>query len=125
MPNLSANLQGHLQLNGQLVQPTVALDLVGNQIKLNDLNINKVTLKGHVDMAKQTAGELALQVNKFQSGDVKLDTLDLTLHGNEAQHNLTLVSQGEPVAPKLSLEGQFDRATQRWQGALKQVSIAS
>ncbi|HDR0612426.1 autotransporter assembly complex protein TamB [Pasteurella multocida] len=125
MPNLSANLQGHLQLNGQLVQPTVALDLVGHQIKFNDLNINKVTLKGHVDMAKQTAGELALQVNKFQSGEVKLDTLDLTLHGNEAQHNLTLVSQGEPVAPKLSLEGQFDRATQRWQGALKQVSIAS
>ncbi|MGC6247839.1 translocation/assembly module TamB domain-containing protein [Bisgaard Taxon 45] len=125
MPNLNANLQGYLQLNGQLVQPSIALDLVGHHIQLNDLNINQVSLKGDVDMANQTAGELVLQVNKFQSGEVKLDTLNLTLRGNEAQHSLTLMSQGAPVAPKLTLKGQFDRATQRWQGTLEQVSIAS
>ncbi|MGC6376801.1 translocation/assembly module TamB domain-containing protein [Bisgaard Taxon 45] len=125
MPNLNANLQGYLQLNGQLVQPSIALDLVGHHIQLNDLNINQVSLKGDVDIANQTAGELVLQVNKFQSGEVKLDTLNLTLRGNEAQHSLTLMSQGAPVAPKLTLKGQFDRATQRWQGTLEQVSIAS
>ncbi|MGY4676580.1 autotransporter assembly complex protein TamB [Pasteurella sp. P03HT] len=125
VPNLAASLQGNVKLTGNISQPALDVDLTGERIQFNDLNLNNITLKGHTDLSNQSQGELTLQLDKFNYGDVKLDQAMLRLQGNEPAHQLTLTSQGSPIAPKLNIQGHFDRATQIWQGSLNQIAIQS
>ncbi|UEA16300.1 translocation/assembly module TamB [Pasteurella canis] len=125
VPNLSASLQGKVNLTGHIAQPIIDADIIGNQIKFNEFNLNKILLKGQVDLANQSQGQLDLQLDNLNYGDVKLNNAKLALQGNEHAHQLNLSSQGTPVAPNLNIEGSFDRKTQIWQGTLSQVAIQS
>ncbi|WP_101776201.1 autotransporter assembly complex protein TamB [Pasteurella oralis] len=125
IPNLSASLQGKVNLTGNITQPIVDIDLMGNQIKFDELKLNKIHLKGQADLANQSQGQLDFQVDNFNYGDVKLNYATLALTGNESDHQLSINSQGTPVAPKFNLKGSFDRAEQVWQGTLSQVVIQS
>ncbi|AKD38875.1 hypothetical protein I926_07795 [Pasteurella multocida subsp. multocida OH4807] len=125
VPNLAASLQGKVTLLGNILQPALNLDLTGERVQFNDFNLNKITLKGQTDLANQSQGELALQLNKFNYGEIKLDQATLRLQGNEPNHQLTLTSQGSPIAPRLNIQGHFDRASQIWQGSLNQIATQS
>ncbi|VEH65159.1 Uncharacterised protein [Rodentibacter pneumotropicus] len=54
---------------------------------------------------------------------VAMRAVNLTFSGDEKNHKLVLVSQGEPAAANLQITGNFDRTSQKWQGSLSQVKI--
>ncbi|MCK3657982.1 tubulin-binding protein [Pasteurellaceae bacterium Pebbles2] len=123
VPDLSASLVGKALINGKISEPNLNLDLVGGQIKFQDLNIDKVVAKGKITTTQQIQGDLNVALNGFKQGDIKLHNATLTASGSEKSHQLQLRSAGEPVAAGLNLSGSFDRTSQVWKGSLSQIGI--
>ncbi|WP_424407006.1 translocation/assembly module TamB domain-containing protein [Pasteurella sp. PK-2025] len=125
LPTLAGSVQGNMQLTGNIAQPTLVLDLVGKQIKFDQLNLAHIQAKGEVDIAQQSKGRLGLQLEGLHYSDIKLNSVNLSLQGDEKQHQLILNAQGSPVSAKWNVQGHFDRGLQRWNGNLSQVLITS
>lgn len=125
LPNLSASLNGKVHLQGKVTEPVVDVDLIGQNISYDQLQLQHLTAKGKITSEKIVQGEMAIGLNKFRFGEINVDNAQLTASGSEANHSLTLTSKGEPVGANLHISGKFDRAQQLWQGQLSNVAISS
>lgn len=123
LPDLSANLQGNVKIKGNIAEPEVAINLQGKNIHFQQMNLADISLNSQISSEQQIQGLVNLNLAGFNFDQVALKSLQLSLAGNEQQHQLQLRSTGQPVALNLDLTGQFKRNEQQWQGALAQVEI--
>lgn len=123
VPNLSAGVKGKVRMLGKLTEPNLDVDLVANNVAYDNLKLQNLVAKGKVTTEKQITADLKLNVSKFSSGDVKIDSADITLQGTEQNHTLKLISKGDPVGGNLQISGKFDRNAQVWQGQLSNVNL--
>lgn len=125
LPHLSANLMGYMNIKGDINEPNVDIDLAGKNIHFQQLSIADIRLTSHITSQQQIQGNLDLSLRQFQFDEIKLNSAQLQLSGNEQQHQLQLRSQGQPFYAYLDLSGHFSRAEQTWQGDLKHLDIHS
>ncbi|PJG86168.1 translocation/assembly module TamB domain-containing protein [Conservatibacter flavescens] len=125
LPNFSAALSGNAHIQGSIREPQLNIDLVGNNIRFQDMQLTKASIQSNIHSQQQIQGQADIKLNGFQYGETKISQLALNLQGNEQQHTLTLRSQGDPVAANLDLSGSFDRTSQIWKGSLGQTNIRS
>lgn len=123
VPKLKAGIKGNITLSGKVSEPNLDLDLVANNVSFDELNLQHLTAKGKVTTEKNIQGDVALGLQKFAYGDVKVDKADLTLKGSETQHSLSLNAKGDPISADLQLSGKFDRLKQVWNGQISQLAI--
>lgn len=125
LPDLSANLQGDINIKGNIFEPEVAINLNGKNIHFQQFNLANISLNSQLTSEQQVQGNFELNLTQFKFNQVELNSLQLSLTGNEQQHQLQLRSQGQPIALNLNATGQFDRNEQQWQGTLADIKIAS
>lgn len=125
LPHLSASLNGKINIQGSLQNPSADLDLVSKNIDYQDFRLRNFSAKGRLNMDEIIAGALYLNLDSFKYGDIALQQTKLIAEGNEKNHKLNLRTRGEPVSGTLNIYGGFDRDTEVWQATLSQVRITS
>lgn len=118
LPGLGGTAKGMLKARGTLSAPQLLADLSAASLRWQALNIGRVTLAGDVRSGEQIAGKLALRVEQLKQDMRVIKLLSLNVQGDEKQHQLKLMLQGDPVSGQLALQGSFDRVAQRWKGTL-------
>ncbi|TNH05352.1 translocation/assembly module TamB [Testudinibacter sp. TR-2022] len=125
LPQLSASLNGRINVQGSVQKPSADIDLISKNIDYQDFQLRNLSVKGKIDMDEIIAGALYLNLNSFQYGDIKLQQTKLIAEGNEKNHKLNLRTGGDPVSGTLNIYGSFDRASELWQGTLSQIRLNS
>ncbi|MCW9732864.1 translocation/assembly module TamB [Avibacterium sp. 20-15] len=125
LPELSATLFGYAKLKGDIREPNLSVDLTGNNIRFQQLQLNKFAIKGDIRSHQIISGELNANVAGLKYADVAINQATLALSGDEKNHQLQLQSQGKPVAANLKIVGNFDRTSQNWKGQISGVDIQS
>lgn len=123
VPRLKAGIKGDVTLSGKVSEPNLDLDLTANNVAYDDLNLQHLTVKGKVTTEKTIQGDVALTLQKFSYGEIKIEKADLNAKGSEAQHSLTFNAKGDPISANLQLSGKFDRLQQVWNGQISQLAI--
>lgn len=125
LPELSATLFGYVKLKGDIREPNLNVDLTGNNIRFQQLQLNKFAVKGDIRSHQVISGDLNANVTGLKYADVEINQATLALSGDEKNHQLQLQSQGKPVAANLKIAGNFDRTSQIWKGQISGVDIQS
>lgn len=125
LPELSATLFGYVKLKGDIREPNLNVDLSGNNIRFQQLQLNKFAVKGDIRSQKIISGDLNANVTGLKYADVAISQATFALSGDEKNHQLQLQSQGKPVAANLKIAGNFDRTSQIWKGQISGVDIQS
>ncbi|QLB12188.1 autotransporter secretion inner membrane protein TamB [Bisgaardia hudsonensis] len=125
LPNLTATLFGNAKLSGNITSPNLKADLVGSNIKFQELRLAKMDIKADIQSDQLIQGYINLDMKDFSYNDIKLNIIKLTAKGDEKDHKVQLQSQGKPVDLNLDLSGKFDRTSQQWQGILSGINLSS
>ncbi len=122
--DLSGTLVGKATIQGKSAEPNVTLDLNSRHLHWQVLDIANATVKGHISGSPILKGNLNVKGANIRYGDsVAMQSVNLSVSGDEKDHQLVLASQGKPVAADFKISGNFDRTSQQWKGALSQVKI--
>ncbi|MGR5538493.1 translocation/assembly module TamB domain-containing protein [Vibrio campbellii] len=127
VPDLGGNMKGAVALRGSLKEPEANLDLVLNQLSWQKhATVENITLKGDVTPMPTPEANLSLVAKNITYDDVKLDSADLELSGDEKLHQLTLDVVSDVVSASLEIEGSFKQKPEMiWDGALRQLTLSS
>jgi translocation and assembly module TamB len=88
--------------------------------------VENITLKGDVTPMPTPEANLSLVAKNITYDDVKLDSADLELSGDEKLHQLTLDVVSDVVSASLEIEGSFKQKPEMiWDGALRQLTLSS
>lgn len=125
IPKLNASIHGNFRLLGKLTEPELDLDVIANNVSYDDFQLQHLTAKGKINTEKMIQGDLQLALKQFNYGEIKIANATAQAKGSEANHNLILRAEGQPVGANLQLTGAFDRKNEMWQGQLTNVNIST
>ncbi len=127
VPDLAGKMQGKVALRGSLKEPDINLDLALNQINWQQqANVETITLKGDVTSLPAPKANLSLIANNITYDDIKVDSADLEVSGDEKLHQLTLDVVSDLVSTSLEIEGTFKQKPEMiWDGALRRLTLSS
>ncbi|MDF5304095.1 translocation/assembly module TamB, partial [Vibrio parahaemolyticus] len=127
VPDLAGKMQGKVALRGNLKEPDINLDLALNQINWQQqANVETITLKGDVTPLPAPKANLSLIANNITYDDIKVDSADLEVSGDEKLHQLTLDVVSDLVSTSLEIEGTFKQKPEMiWDGALRRLTLSS
>lgn len=127
VPDLAGKMQGKVSLRGSLKEPDINLDLALNQINWQQqANVETITLKGDVTPLPAPKANLSLIANNITYDDIKVDSADLEVSGDEKLHQLTLDVVSDLVSTSLEIEGTFKQKPEMiWDGALRRLTLSS
>lgn len=123
IPNFSGGLSGKVKMKGKLTEPGLDLDLTANNVAYEQHRLQRLTAKGKVTTERQIIADLNIGIQKLSSAEIKMDQVELSLKGSEANHTLKLSGKGTPVGGDLQISGKFDRLQEIWQGQLSQITL--
>ncbi|HHX8463999.1 TPA: autotransporter assembly complex protein TamB [Vibrio diabolicus] len=127
VPDLAGKMQGNVALRGSLKEPDIKLDLALNQVNWQQqANVENITLKGDVTPLPAPKANLSLIANNITYDDIKVDSADLEVSGDEKMHQLTLDVVSDIVSTSLEIEGSFIQKPQMiWDGALRRLTLST
>ncbi|MDW2092127.1 translocation/assembly module TamB domain-containing protein [Vibrio sp. 1865] len=127
VPDLAGKMQGKVALRGSLKEPDINLDLALNQINWQQqANVETITLKGDVKPLPAPKANISLIANNITYDDIKVDSADLEVSGDEKLHQLTLDVVSDLVSTSLEIEGTFQQKPEMiWDGALRRLTLSS
>lgn len=127
VPDLAGKMQGKVALRGSLKEPDINLDLALNQINWQQqANVETITLKGDVTPLPAPKANLSLIANNITYDDIKVDSADLEVSGDEKLHQLTLDVVSDLVSTSLEIEGTFKQKPEMiWDGVLRRLTLSS
>lgn len=123
VPDLQGGVKGHLSFNGDLYQFDFVSDLNAQNLSFGAFQLAKGSIQGQITEKQQIQGELKAELSGFKIGEMNLQNAVLQIKGNEQDHQLSLSSQGSPVATSFNLSGNFDRTLQHWKGELSEIAV--
>lgn len=127
VPDLGGNMKGAVALRGSLKEPGAKLDLVLNQVSWQQqATVENITLKGDVTPMPIPEANLSLVAKNITYDEVKVDSANLELSGDEKLHQLTLDVVSDVVSTSLEIEGSFKQKPEMiWDGALRRLTLSS
>lgn len=113
-PELRGQLNGRLDLAGNLKAPQGKLDLAGQQLAFAENRLQNLKLDATLDGAQKA--QVDLKGSGIQLGDTQLGTLTLAGQGDIKKQKLQLDLQGPLLKLALGLDGALDQGN--WRGRL-------
>ncbi|MCW8348792.1 translocation/assembly module TamB [Vibrio sp. ZSDZ65] len=122
VPDLQGLLVGTIALKGKMQEPDVRLDLQVKKAKWQqEASIDTLSLSGEakplpIDQAK---ADIRLQASGIQYQEHNVDSLDVSLQGTQAKHELDLDLVSTLLSAQLSVVGELiDKPSLIWSGEL-------
>ena len=123
LTGLSASVNGKGTVIGNIMHPNLVVDLTAKQFHFHGIDLAQASVKGQLNTEQQIQGQLNALLNGFHYNDIKINTLQLSVSGDEQKHSLQLISEGNPIAANMNIIGNFDRTLQQWQGTISQLML--
>lgn len=128
-PGLGGALQGTLEAEGTLDSPRIDLELSGDSLRYRTQQLQSLSLTAHGEGLDDPSGEAQLSIEGLETGEQRVDTLTATLEGRLSQHMLEVQAElgsGMPLSrAALTLEGEYNRTTQRYGGVVAPLKLAT
>ena len=127
VPDLGGKMNGNIALRGSLKQPDINLDLALNQVNWQQqAKVETITLKGDVTPLPAPKADVSLIAKNITYDDIKIDSADLEVTGDEKLHQLTLDVVSDVVSSSLEIEGSFKQKPEMiWDGALRRLTLST
>ncbi|MBT0319358.1 autotransporter assembly complex protein TamB, partial [Vibrio campbellii] len=127
VPDLGGKMNGNIALRGSLKQPDINLDLALNQVNWQQqAKVETITLKGDVTPLPAPKADVSLIAKNITYDDIKIDSADLEVTGDEKLHQLTLDVVSDVVSSSLEIEGTFKQKPEMiWDGALRRLTLST
>ncbi|HGY9613897.1 translocation/assembly module TamB domain-containing protein [Vibrio harveyi] len=127
LPDLAGKMNGTVALRGSLKQPDINLDLALNQLNWQQqAKVETITLKGDVTPLPAPKADVSLIAKNITYDDIKIDSADLEVSGDEKLHQLTLDVVSDIVSSSLEIEGTFKQKPEMiWDGALRRLTLST
>ncbi|EDP58348.1 translocation/assembly module TamB domain-containing protein [Vibrio sp. AND4] len=125
VPDLGGQMNGTVALRGSLKQPNINLDLALNQVNWQQqAQVETITLKGDVTPLPAPKADVSLIAKNISYDDIKIDSADLEVSGDEKLHQLTLDVVSDVVSSSLEIAGTLKQKPQMiWDGALRRLTL--
>ena len=120
-PGLQGQLNGQLDLAGNLQAPQGQLQLQGQRLAFDDQRLQQLTLDASLNSAQR--GQLTLEAQGIQLGETNLGRLTANAAGNLQQQSFELQLQGPLLQSQLALAGKLDKGN--WRGSLSRGEVQS
>ncbi len=120
-PGLQGQLNGQLDLAGNLQAPQGQLQLQGQRLAFADQRLQQLKLDASLNSAQR--GRITLEALGIQLGETELGRLDATAAGDQQQQSLELQLQGPLLQSQLALAGKLDKGN--WRGSLSRGEVQS
>jgi len=118
LPGLGGTAKGLIKIRGTADAPQLLADITARGLRWQALSVAQVRVNGDIKSTDQIDGNLDVRVERIAQPGVNIGLVTLNAKGSEAQHQLQLRIQGDPVSGQLDLAGSFSRKEARWKGAL-------
>ena len=127
LPELAGQVQGKVSLRGRLSEPDMQLDLKAEHLVwLDQAKVGAVSLVGQLTPLPQPEADIQLSIRDIVYQDQTIDSLLLSLHGQQQQHHLALELNSPLVSSQLAITGNLqDSPNWHWQGELERMNIES
>ena len=113
-PQLRGQINGRLDVSGNLKAPQGKLDLKGQQLVFADNRLQSLTLNANLDSAQRA--KIDLKGSGIQSGDTQVGTLTASAQGDIKSQKVQLDLAGPLIKLALALDGNLDKGN--WRGRL-------
>lgn len=118
-PGLQGQLSGTLALTGTPQAPSGELTLAGTRVGYQDNRVGKLALKAA--LSDGLRGQLRLQADRLEAGDVELGNLHVSGEGTEQAHQVSVQLEGGMLDLRLATEGRMYGAD--WRGRLRSLRL--
>lgn len=118
---LTGDITGHFIVNGSLKKPTITSNLMINKLVWNDLMVDKATLNGKVTYNNMLAGDINFNIKQFQMANLVADNANISLSGNEKNHQIKFAIVGKPLSSQFQLNGSLINDRNEWQAVVPQA----
>ncbi len=113
-PQLRGQINGRLDVAGNLKAPQGKLDVKGQQLAFADNRLQSLTLNANLDSAQRA--RIDLKGSGIQSGDTQVGTLTASAQGDIKSQKVQLDLAGPLIKLALALDGSLDKGN--WRGRL-------
>ncbi|GAA3713670.1 translocation/assembly module TamB domain-containing protein [Oceanisphaera sediminis] len=120
-PGLFGDLAGDIRVRGALAAPQIEAGLQGERAGFNDTQARNIKLQAKATLGEQMSGDIRLNIDRIQAGELTFNELLLTAGGDEAAHRLELKVAGEPLAADVRLDGSLNK--DGWRGRLSRAVL--
>ncbi len=127
VPDLSGNMQGNIQLRGELEKPDVIVDIAINDTNWNqEASLESLTLQGEIQPLPVPKGEVTLAARNISYQEQIIDSVDLSFEGNEQDHRLKLDVLSDIASASVKVAGALQQKPHLvWSGALERAQLTS
>lgn len=127
VPGLAGQIGGTLAIRGALNQPRIQTSLVGSALAYADmLTISQLLLSGDITPLPEPKGYLELSVKNAEVDSNKIDSLTLSLNGNQNNHQLNLELLSELLSAKWQVQGKLKQTPSLlWSGGVNQAYLST
>ena len=108
----SLNLVGNVR--GNVEQPELSYELLGNNLLISEVFIQQAMGKGSIAWNEQKPVELNLNLAGIQGVSNQVDTAHMTLSGDANDHRFDVTTSGQNSNVNLSIQGQLNQTS--WLG---------
>ncbi len=124
LPDAKGRLSVTGKVQGPLAAPRIKLDLQAKEVALAGNGIADLTGAADLDLAANGRFSARLKGKTLTAGDMRWDTADLGGEGTRADHKLSVVLTGKPLAVKLAAAGGL-KAGGGYSGRLATLNLNS
>lgn len=121
-PSLAGRLTGSGALSGRTTEPTLSLNLSGDNIRYAEtIQLTKLSADGQISAQQSQKSDLQLSLSNLQVADYTLGQLAMTIDGQPAQHDIQLQGENKQLTFNTRLTGGWDG--KQWRGKLNQLNL--
>lgn len=121
-PELAGRLQGEGEIAGKTTEPTLTLNLTGDNIQYAEkFQLATLSAQGQLSAEPGKTSDLALSASDLQLTDTQLAELRLNIDGVAQQHDIRLQAESSWLDLTSRLTGGWNG--EQWQGQLDQLDL--
>ena len=116
-----ANGKADLKVRGERLTPSVDLALMLDNFIFNEIQVNKLSVKGQLDTATDWQTNLSINVDSALVADQQINNIKIDASGDKTDHQLTASVDAEQGAIELEVNGKLNNTI--WDGELSNITL--
>ena len=117
-----ANGNADLKVRGDRLTPSVDLALMLESFIFNEININKLSLKGHLDTAADWQTDVAVSVGSALVVEQQINSVKIDISGDKTDHQVTASVDAEKGAVEFEVNGKMNSSV--WNGEISNITLS-
>ncbi|HWK49017.1 MAG TPA: translocation/assembly module TamB domain-containing protein, partial [Steroidobacter sp.] len=121
MPDSGGQLTANFRVLGKWPDVAINGNVRGNDLHLNEMQLQAITLDADVNKPLDPEGEATLQMSGLSAAGFEFETVQASASGNSAAHHAEVSTTGKPLAVSIAVQG--GRTEDGWSGAVQRLVL--